>query len=69
MKEGDNVKDNVALGVLRASSLWHHIKGFTDLFIPKETNVDIEVITNGAVGGAFRRSTLVVRLYDLKDIE
>lgn len=69
IKKGDLIKDNVELGILRASSLWNDIKASTNIFIPKETHVDFEVVTHREFGGVFRKSTLIVRLYDLKDIK
>lgn len=69
IKEGDMIKDNVELGILRACSFWQHIKSLTNIFIPKETYLSYEVITHEEFGGAFRKSTLIVRLYDLKNFE
>ncbi|MEZ4991920.1 MAG: hypothetical protein R2824_15975 [Saprospiraceae bacterium] len=67
--EGDTISENMELGVLRASELWHYVKSSTNLFIPKPTHVDLSVITHKNFGSLYRRSTIVVKLYDLKALD
>lgn len=69
LRDGENLKNNIELGVLRASELWHYVKSATNLFIPKETFLDLEVITHSDFGGTYRKSTIIVKLYDLKEMD
>lgn len=69
IKKGEMIRSNVELGVLRACNFWQYIKSATNLFIPKETHLEYIVITNEEFGEAYRKSTIIVRLYDLNNIE